>query len=254
MARVFEDLPVPTHAVGWVRRRVRLRERLGRRPSAVKGDEELRFWLTEWDPVIRAGGFNPGDVPELLGHEAVADSYEGRRWQIARAEVVRVLREAAVEEPGFFDGKVVLDIGSGPLGFPDACPARVSLSVDPLHERYAASGLLLEGSPAIHLSVGAERIPVLSSSVDVVVVRNALDHVDDPDAVLAEIQRLLRPGGSLIANFDVGHTPTATEPHTLRLDAVKEALGAMTIEHEQAWERAHGFDGHAAVLRARKAA
>jgi SAM-dependent methyltransferase len=251
---VLEDLrrraPVPARAAGWVR----LRQRLRRRPSAVKGDEELRFWLTEWDPVIRAGGFNPGDVPELLGHEPVAETYAGRRWQIARAEVVRILREAAIDDPAFFAGRVVLDIGSGPLGFPDACPARVSLSVDPLHERYAASGLLLEDSPAIRLSIGAERIPLVSSSIDVVVVRNALDHVDDPEAVLAEIQRLLKPGGALIANFDVGHTPTPTEPHDLRLETVKAALAAMTIEHEQSWERAHGFDGHAVVLRARKAA
>ena len=226
-----------------------------RRRRPVKGDDELRWWLTEWDPVIRAGGFNPGDVPELLGHEPVAETYEGRRRQIARAEVVRVLREAAIDDPAFFDGKVVLDVGSGPLGFPDACPARVSLSVDPLHERYAAHGLLIGGSPAIHLSVGAERIPLLSASVDVVVARNALDHVDDPGAVLAEVQRLLRPGGVLIANFDVGHTPTPTEPHSLSLPAVKHALAAtMTIEHEDAWERSHGVDGHAVVLRARKAA
>ena len=202
--------------------------------------------------MIRAGGFNPGDVPELLGHEPVAETYDGRRRQIARAEVVRVLREAAIDDPGFFDGKVVLDIGSGPLGFPDACPARVSLSVDPLHERYAQHGLLLRDSHAIHLSVGAERIPLLSRSVDVVVVRNALDHVDDPDAVLAEVQRLLRPGGVLIANFDVDHTPTPTEPHRLSVAGVKAALPAMTIEHEDAWARSHGVDGHAVVLRARK--
>jgi SAM-dependent methyltransferase len=226
-----------------------------RRRGPDKGDDELRWWLTDWDPVIRAGGYNPGDVPDLLGHEPVADTYDGRRRQIARAEVVRVLREAAIADPAFFDGKVVLDIGSGPLGFPDACPARVSLSVDPLHERYAAHGLLLAGSPAIHLSVGAERIPLLSGSIDVIVARNALDHVDDPAAVLAEIQRLLRPGGVLIANFDVDATPTATEPHRLSLAWVRDALGAtMTIEHEDAWERSHGVDGHAVVLRARKTA
>ena len=236
-----------------LRQRRGVLERLRQRNSD-KGDEELRWWLTEWEPVIRAGGFYPGDVPELLGHEPVEGTYEGRRWQIARAEVVRVLREAAIDDPTFFDGKVALDIGSGPLGFPDACPARVSLSVDPMHDRFAESGLLLAGSPAIYLSVGAERIPLLSASVDVVVVRNALDHVDDPDAVLAEIQRLLRPGGSLIANFDVDHTPTTTEPHSLRLEAVKDALRAMTIEHEDVWDRSHGYDGHAVVLRARKAA
>jgi SAM-dependent methyltransferase len=233
--------------------RLRVLQRL-RGGDPAKADEELRWWLTEWDPVIRAGGFNPGDVSELLGDEPVEATYEGRRWQIARAEVVRVLREAAIADPCFFDAKVVLDIGSGPLGFPDACPARVSLSVDPLHDRYAESGLLLDGSPAVYLSVGAERIPLLSSSVDVVVARNALDHVDDPDAVLAEVQRLLRAGGSLIANFDVDHTPTTTEPHRLTLEAVKDALRTMTIEHEDVGERPHGFDGHAVMLRARKRA
>jgi SAM-dependent methyltransferase len=233
------------------RARPRLLGRLRARGS-VKADEELRWWLTEWDPIIRAGGFHPGDVPELLGDEPVADTYVGRRWQIARAEVVRVLREAAIEDASFFEGKVVLDIGSGPLGFPDACPARVSISVDPLHDRYAESGLLLEDSPAIYLSVGAESIPLLPSSVDIVVARNALDHVDDHDAVLAEIQRLLKPGGCLIANFDVDHTPTATEPHRLSLAAIKDALRTMTIEHEDVWQHSHGHDGRAVVLRARK--
>jgi ubiquinone/menaquinone biosynthesis C-methylase UbiE len=231
----------------------RLLRRLRSRDRA-KADEELRWWLTEWDPVIRSGGLNPGDVLELLGDERAAETYAGRRWQIARAEVVRVLREAAIEDPGFFESKVVVDIGSGPLGFPSACPARVSISVDPLHDRYAAAGLLLDGAAAIHLSARAERIPLLASSVDVVVTRNALDHVDDPHAVLAEVQRLLKPGGTLIANFDVDHTPSTTEPHSLSVAAVKAALSTMAIEHEELWERPHGFDGRAAVLRARKVA
>ena len=183
--------------------------RLFRDPVSTKQAGELRWWLEEWDPVLRAGGFNPGDAADFLDGEQPADTYEGRRWQQARAEVRRVLREAAIEDERFFDGKVVLDIGPGPLGFPDACPARVSIGVEPLAERYREHGLLLEGSDAVYLSVGAERIPLVSGSVDVVVARNSLDHVDDPDAVLREAQRLLRPGGTLILNFDVGHAPTA---------------------------------------------
>ena len=85
---------------------------------------------------------------------------------------------------GFFDGKVVLDIGPGPLGFPDACPARTSIGVEPLAEALRDAGLLLEDSPAIYLPVGAEAIPLVSQSVDVIQARNSLDHVDDPSAVL----------------------------------------------------------------------
>src|SRR5690242_9873804 len=123
-------------------------------------DAELRWWLESWDPIVRDGGFNPGDVQEFLDPgEAVADSYEGRRRQIARAEVRRVLREAGIEDRRFFEGKTVVDIGPGPLGFPDACGAAVSIGVEPLAERFAASGLLIPDGGAVYLPVGGEAIP-----------------------------------------------------------------------------------------------
>jgi SAM-dependent methyltransferase len=230
----------------------RLRQRF-RDPVAAKHDAELRWWLEEWLPVLKAGGFNPGDASELLDGEPAASTYEARRWQQARAEVRRVLSEAAIEDERFFDGKVVLDVGPGPLGFPDACPARVSIGVDPLAERYREHGLMIEGSPALYLSVGAEAIPLTSGSVDVVIARNSLDHVDDPEAVLAEARRLLRAGGTLILNFDAGHAPTATEPHALSRELVRAALGAgMTVVHEAAPDRPHGAEGEPVVMVAAK--
>jgi hypothetical protein len=62
------------------------------------------------------------------------------------------------------------------------------------------------------------------------------------------VQRVLRPGGTLILNLDVGHAPTATEPHTLTAAAVREALGGMTVERQLDLERAHGEEGHPVVL------
>jgi ubiquinone/menaquinone biosynthesis C-methylase UbiE len=44
----------------------------------------------------------------------------------------------------------------------------------------------------------AERLPVGDASVDTVVVTLALCTVGDPDAVLAEVSRVLRPGGRLL--------------------------------------------------------
>ena len=219
-----------------------------RDPTAVKHAAELRWWLEEWEPVLRQGGFSPGDALELLDGEAPAPTYAGRRWQQARAEVPRVLREAGIDDERFFDGKVVVDIGPGPLGFPDACPARVSIGVEPLADLYREHGLLLEGSDARYLAVGAERIPLVSGSVDVVVARNSLDHVDDPDAVLREARRLLRPGGTLILNFDVGHAPTDAEPHTLTRETVRAALAGMTIEREQTSPGSHGHEGEIVVM------
>lgn len=218
---------------------------LRKRPS--KHDAELRWWKNEFDAVVRAGGWFPGDIDQFISDDAPAADYHGRRMQIARAEVQRVLREAGIEDTGFFDGKVVLDIGPGILGFPDACPARVSIGVDPLAERYAAEGLALD-SGALYLSIGAEAIPLVSGSVDVIIARNSLDHVDDPAAVVAEARRLLRDGGTLFLNFDVGGTPTPTEPHVLTESAVLGWLDGMRIDRHVAGGSAHGDAGQAVVI------
>ena len=236
-----------------IRQHLGLRHRL-RDPTKVKNDAQLRWWVEQWHPVIEAGGFNPGDVLELLDGEPAEADYLARRWQHARAEVVRVLREAAVEDPRFFEGKVVVDIGPGPLGFPDACPARVSIGVDPLAEAYRRSGLMIPDSPAIYISTGAEAIPLLTGSVDVVLARNSLDFVDDPDRVLREAKRVLGPGGTLIALFDVDSTPSPREPHRLTTERVRGSLSGMNVVREHSWTQPFGHDGHRVVLVARKGA
>lgn len=221
-----------------------LRHRL--RPPA-KGDAELAWWLHHWEPVLRGGGLY-GDALALLDDDAPAAGYAERRWQQARAEVARLKAEAGLS-PDTFRGRVVLDVGPGPMGFPDgvAEEARLSLAVEPLAERFRAAGLLIADSPAVYLDCGAERIPLTSHAVDVVCARNSLDHVEDPEAVVAECRRLLRPGGTFVANVDLGHEPTPTEPHTIELADLRRWLGGMRIERELP-ARAHGEDGRAVVV------
>lgn len=227
-----------------------IRRRL-RRGGDVKGDAELRWWKAEFDRVVRGGGWFPGDVGAFIDDAGPAADYWERRRQIARSEVGRVLHEAAIDDPRFFDGKVVVDIGPGILGFPDACPGRVVFGVDPLAARFAAEGLLIE-SDALYLPVGGESIPLLDATVDVVVARNSLDHVEDPASVVREARRLLRSGGVLILNFDVGTTPTATEPHVLSEPQVLGWLDGMEIVRHVGGGAAHGEEGHAVVIVARQ--
>jgi SAM-dependent methyltransferase len=239
-----------TSAIHRARQRLRLRSRF-RDPVVLKNAAQLRWWLEEWEPVIRSGGHQPGDALELLGEAEPAPDYLGRRWQQARAEVVRVAREADLGDTGFFAGKVVVDIGPGPLGFPDACPARISVGVDPLAARYAEHGLLLPDSPAVYLSAGAERMPLLTASADVVLARDSLDYVDDPEAVIREARRILRPGATLILLFDVDSVPSPAEPHTLTVARVRAGLAGMDIVREHHREHPFGHDGHSVVLVAR---
>ena len=133
-------------------------------------------WSSERDAAqaaapLEAGGrggalFSPNGL-ELIGEDKVAESYEGRRWQEARAQVQRVLREAGIDDPGFFTGRVLLEIGPGPVGLPEASGAKLAFAPEPLAPRLDAAG----------------------ESVDVVVARNCLDHVANPEAVTAEVAR-----------------------------------------------------------------
>jgi SAM-dependent methyltransferase len=224
----------------------------GSRGPAEGGDPdvELAFWTDTWDAHIRGGElFAPGGL-DLLGEDALAGDYEGRRWQEARAQVRRILREAGIDDPDFFAGKVVAEFGPGPVGFPEACGASMAIAVEPLAPRLAAAGLLLEGD-AVYLACGAERIPLLDATVDAIVIRNALDHVADPAAVMGEAKRLLRPGGTLILNVDVDGAPTPAEPHTFTADEVRRLVAPLRIEAEHTSEEPHGHTGRQLVVVAR---
>ena len=216
-------------------------------------DQELRFWVEQWDAHIRGGAlFSPNGL-ELIGEPEVAESYEGRRWQEARAQVQRVLREAGIDDPAFFGGRVMLEIGPGPVGLPEASGAKLALAVEPLAPRLDAAGLLLRGD-AVYLPAGAEAMPLLDESVDVVVARNCLDHVADPAAAIAEVVRVLRPGGMLILNVDVGGVPTAEEPHAFTEDEVRRLVRPLTIQRERSLPEPHGHAGRQLVIVATKGA
>ena len=219
------------------------------RRSGAGGDPdvELAFWTDTWDAHIRDGKlFAPGGL-ELLGEQAVAKDYEGRRWQEARAQVRRILDEAEIEDLEFFAGKVVAEIGPGPVGFPEACGAKTAIAIEPLAPRLAAAGLLLEGDAA-YLAVGAEAIPLLDASIDVIVARNSLDHVADPPAVLREVKRLLRPGGTLILNVDVEGVATPAEPHTFDIEDIHRLVAPLHIESEYIRDEPHGHEGRQLIV------
>jgi ubiquinone/menaquinone biosynthesis C-methylase UbiE len=105
---------------------------------------------------------------------------------------------------------------------------------------------------AVYLATGAEAIPLLDESVDVVVARNCLDHVVDPVAVIAEVVRLLRPGGVLILNVDVDGVATAEEPHAFTADEVRRVVRPLRVERERSIPGPHGQVGRQLVVVATK--
>jgi SAM-dependent methyltransferase len=88
-----------------------------------------------------------------------------------------------------------LDVGAGPGMFSAALAPHVARAValDP------SAALLAHAPDAVERAVGTgEDIPFPDGSFDLVTVVNTLHHVDDMRATLAEMVRVLAPGGRIV--------------------------------------------------------
>lgn len=93
----------------------------------------------------------------------------------------------------------VIEVGSGPVGVASFFPASERIAVDPLAEHYAQlPGLIsLRSKEVRYLKGVGEELPAETGGYDLAMIENCIDHVRDIDAVVAELRRVLRPGGIL---------------------------------------------------------
>jgi ubiquinone/menaquinone biosynthesis C-methylase UbiE len=96
----------------------------------------------------------------------------------------------------------VLELGAGTGAnaglYPEAVAELVLAEPDPHMTRRLRSKLAESGHPAEVVEAPAESLPFADSSFDTAVVTLVLCTVPDPQAALAEIARVLRPGGRLL--------------------------------------------------------
>lgn len=97
----------------------------------------------------------------------------------------------------------VLEIGIGTglnLRFYDRAKVQALVGIDPAQQmhRLAQRRSLRAGLPVDLRQLTAERLPLDSASFDCVVCTYTLCSVTDPMAALAEMRRVLRPGGRLL--------------------------------------------------------
>jgi len=95
---------------------------------------------------------------------------------------------------------VIIDIGCG-----DGSALAVAAAASPAH-RFAGIDWSAEalrraharGLTVLRADVAAPGLPVADGAADVVIMSEVIEHLVDPDGAVAEVRRVLRPGGSLV--------------------------------------------------------
>lgn len=135
--------------------------------------------------------------------------YEAKDWWGGSVRGLRQLSKLVPARFAYLDeivpdwsGLDVLDLGCGGgfMAEPLARRGATVVGVDPCPQAIAvAARHARETRLAIDYRVGrGESLPLATRSIDVVVCVDVLEHVDDLDRVLAEMRRVLRPGGLLM--------------------------------------------------------
>jgi ubiquinone/menaquinone biosynthesis C-methylase UbiE len=138
----------------------------------------------------------PSDDDELLrarSYDDVADAYE----RVNAPLFFDVPARALVEIVGLEPGERVLDAGTGTGAVARAALA-VAGSPDSIVAIDPSTAMLMAARRArIQLVVAGAMpdLPFSDSSFDVVLSAFVMTHVDDPDAAIRDVLRVLRPGG-----------------------------------------------------------
>ncbi|MFF3916630.1 class I SAM-dependent methyltransferase [Streptomyces sp. NPDC001852] len=138
-----------------------------------------------YDPARTTGGGLPAELARL---EAQAE--------LSFAEELRILRDLGICSTAGGPRPTVVEVGAGSGAVTrrlrPALPAGTALVAADID----ADLLAHAAGPGVTLLVtDAAAMPLEDGSVDFVLLRYVLQHVPDPAAVLAEVRRVLRPGG-----------------------------------------------------------
>jgi SAM-dependent methyltransferase len=127
-----------------------------------------------------------------VGEKAAERGVPSLVWRAGQARRLAMIAEAAGAR---LPGGAILDAGCGVgmylRAFRDYSPRVFGVDIEPAHARAAAE------HGAVALAPG-ERLPFANDGFDLVLSHEVIEHVQDDRACVAEMVRLLKPGGRLV--------------------------------------------------------
>jgi 2-polyprenyl-3-methyl-5-hydroxy-6-metoxy-1,4-benzoquinol methylase len=147
------------------------------------------------------------EQPELEVYSASVGEFNSTQTNAAFLDSIRLYNHTSIETLDRLRplrDKRLLDIGASPHGY--AMERALALGV----AEYVGVGLDVEQSIELQLATGrgrllymnAEQLDFPDQSFDLVVSLSTFEHVGDVARVLAEIKRVLKPGGSALITFE----------------------------------------------------
>ena len=143
------------------------------------------------------------------------------KWRDEWKKLYREYLSTFFEISDSFPESVVVDVGCGPVGIISVIKAREKVGIDPLIDEYKK---IFDMEPDVrYINAKGEDIPLQDGYADFVFCVNTLNHVQNPEKVLSEIARILKPGGKLY--FDVHNNPISVgHPHAFTQESVQVLL------------------------------
>lgn len=136
-------------------------------------------------------------------------------WQFEKGAqtIAFYTKRYSIEE--MFQGKTVVDIGCGAAGkslYYASCGAKKVIGVEIL-EKYRAEAKKLAADLNLadkfeFVCADAAALPFAEGSIDTIIMNDAMEHVDNPEAVLTECLRVIKKGGRIFINFPPYYHPT----------------------------------------------
>ncbi len=136
-------------------------------------------------------------------------------WQFEKGAQTIAFYTKRYSQAEMFQGKTVVDIGCGAAGkslYYASCGAEKVIGVEIL-EKYRAEAEKLAADLNLadkfeFVCADAASLPFEEGSIDTIIMNDAMEHVDNPEAVLTECLRVIKKGGRIFINFPPYYHPT----------------------------------------------